>query len=274
MKRFTIIAIAICACAVVLVGFGNAALAYHVKFDFETTWTGDYAPGWENSDYRHGEPPVGKMMQQTTVDKNGTYGMKLIADSTPEDWMWWVGVNVTDVWSIAMEKQYDPWISVWYYDELSTEATPWAGQINTVPSWVVDEDWTDVQFGGRFNVTDNYYYVTAHKTGGPGWQDTGVARTNDWHHLKMQLSNSDNLIHFYLDGAEVGTSTRADYLDLGTTPGLYTMFLDPLSDYGDDKPYTYWDDFEFGSTYVPEPGTILMILGGLAGLAGIVRRRK
>jgi hypothetical protein len=50
-------------------------------------------------------------------------------------------------------------------------------------------------------------------------------------------------------------------------PGGYG---DPLTPYGDrifsvDIP---------PCGVIPEPGTILMILGGLAGLAGIVRRRK
>ena len=38
----------------------------------------------------------------------------------------------------------------------------------------------------------------------------------------------------------------------------------------------YFDDFlaEGDVVVVPEPGTILMILGGLAGISGIVRRRK
>ena len=40
--------------AVALLAFVSAASAYEVIYDFNTPWAGDYAPGWENSDYRHG----------------------------------------------------------------------------------------------------------------------------------------------------------------------------------------------------------------------------
>jgi len=233
---------------------GNAVVLF--QDGFETPWTGDYAPGWVNSAYRHGEAPVGKMMQQTTVAKTGSYGLKLIADSTPQSWMWWAAVEVESLPASAMLKQYDPYVSAWYYDE--TQASG-AGQLYAVPSWVNPyltggEDWTDIQFGERFNKQDNYYYVAAGENS-PGWQSTGVDRGEGWHHFKLQLSSVDGKVHFYLDGTEVGATYRNDYADLGTAIGLYTMFAAPLSQYT-DKPYTLWDDFEIGST-VPEPSTIL-----------------
>lgn len=264
--------IIICSIVTMFMVCGIARADLHVTFDFETSWTGDYADGWENTAYRHGDPPVGQMMQQTTLAHSGSYGMMLIADSVPEDWMWWAAVNPIDVSSDAMLKQYDPWVSVWYYDEQLDNV---AGQMFAVPSWVnmyIDgsEDWTDVQFGGRFNVTDDYYYVAAGESN-PGWEDTGEARSTGWHQLKMQLSSTDGRIHFYLDGTEVGTSWRDDYIDLGSEIGLYTMFLDPLSAWGEDKPYTIWDDFEFGST-VPLPGAVLLGILGL-GAVGIKLRK-
>jgi hypothetical protein len=270
----------IAAAAVLAVAMPSWAGTYHVTFDFETSWAGDYAPGWENTSYRHGPPPVGKMMEQVSGGFTGN-GMKLIADSVPETWMWWAAVNPIDVDAEAMRKVYDPWISVRYYDEGSTIADDPAGQLFAVPSWTNlylesgTEDWTDVQFGARFTAEDNYYFVACGENN-PGWVDTGVVRPSSspaWHQLKMQLSSADGKIHFSIDGTEVGTSWRSDYEDLGTEIGLYTMFNDPLSGW-DPKPSTTWDDFEYGSSYVPEPVTMLGVMLGIGGLAGYVRRRR
>jgi hypothetical protein len=261
----------------------QSGLAVVVSYDFETGWSGDYAPGWVNSAYRHGEAPVGKMMQQTTTAHSGSYGMQLTADSTPQDWMWWASVSVESVpLAGMMDKQYNPWISAWYYDP-GWEAGDMhaAGQIMSVPSWVNpyisgSEDWTDIQFGARMNQAtpnDQYYYVAAGE-GSPGWKTTGVDRKNgDWVNLKMQLL-SDGKVHFYVDGTEVGASYRNDYTDLGLDIGLYTMFTDPLSGW-EGKPSTIWDDFQYGSDATPEPATIVIwsLFGGL-GLVFAWRKRK
>ena len=282
MKKLTMI-LAVVGLLLAAVGTASAAVA---TFDFETAWSGDYALGWENTLYRHGDPPVGKMMQQVTTAHGGSYGMKLIADSTPESWMWWVGVNIANINPAATEKQYDPSFSAWYYDEGTTpDNDEPTGQIFSVPSWVNpyiggSEDWTDVQFGGRDNIEDNYYYVAAGENS-PGWQDSGVARTIGWHELKMQLSSTDGYIRFYLDNNLVGQSYRDDYTDLGSVMGLYTRFAAPLSDW-ETKPYSIWDDVTFASSYdgsaiVPEPASLVIwgLLGaGCAGGALASRRRR
>lgn len=253
------------------------AVSYRTLFedDFETAWAGDYAPGWVNAAYRHGTPPIGKMMQQTTTSHSGSHGLKLTADSVPQDWMWWAAVEVDNLPHKALAKKHDPYVSVWYYDELGDLS---AGQLYAVPDWVNPylpggEDWTDVQYGGRFGANnDNYYHVAVGESH-PGWQDTGVSRTNTWHNLKFQLSSADGHIHFYHNDVSVGKSYRNDYTNLGTAIGLYTMFQPKLSDFGNDKPYTIWDDFKVAST-VPETGTTFILLGtGFLGLAIASRKR-
>lgn len=286
------------ACILPLLALGMAANAYLVQCDFDIEWTGDYVPGWENSDYRYGEAPSGKMMEYVMGGRAGTGGMRLIAASAPRPTDFWAIVNVTDdqVNAAAMQKAYDPWISVWLYDRgWESGNLHQAGQLYAVPSWVnmyidddkdgvADSDWTDTQFGARFNQAppnDNYYYVAAGEgMPVPGWQDTGVDRVSDnWVQLKMQLSSMDGRIHYYLrfdeadPFAEVGQSYRNDYVDL-TTPALATMYNAPLSAWLQNKPSTIWDDFAYGSSYAPEPSSMLVLLTALTGAVAIRRRKK
>ena len=88
----------------------------------------------------------------------------------------------------------------------------------------------------------------------------------------MQLSSADGMIHFYVDNVEVGSSARSDYLDLGT-PMLNVNYDTPLSDWGANKPYVIYDNYQYGST-IPEPMTMLAVGMGIAGLAGYIRKRK
>ncbi len=243
--------------------------------DFETGWTGDYANGWVNTAYRHGAPPVGQMMQQTTTAHGGSYGLQLTAASVAEPWMWWAGVSVESLDHVALDAAYNPYVSVWYYDEGTANAS--AGQLFAVPDWVNPylaggEDWTDVQYGARFNNTDDYYYVAAGESS-PGWVDSGEARSDGWHNLMFQLSSSDGRIHFFLDGIEIGASYRNDYTNLGTEIGLFTQFDPANGPQNGGTPYTIWDDFEVGSDFAPVPEPATMTLMGM-GLAALAARRR
>ncbi len=244
---------------------GQGLAAYVFSDGFEAPWTGEYYAPWTIEGYRHGEEPVA-IMKQTNIYHSGSYGLQLEMKSVPQTWMWWGCINA-NVPAHAMLKQYDPYMSVWFYDEY-TAPDGWkkGGQLYAVPSLVKgDDDWTDVQFGARAleTINQNYYYTNA-DIPHPPWQDTGVPRNNAWHHLKFQLSSVDGYIRFYLDDVYMGRSTRNDYIDLGSA--ILGVFFDaPLSNWA-TMPYAIFDDYEVGST-VPLPGALWLLGSGLAGLA-------
>lgn len=198
-----------------------ASAAPFLTFGFETAWSGDYAPGWENTAYRHGTAPVAQMMQQSSVAHTGAAGVKLIAGDPLG--LFWVGVNPTGIPSTYLDRQYNPYFSAWYFEENKSAV---AGQIFAVPDSPIndDDDWTDVQFGGRRQPSagSNFNFIAAEANGSQSWVDTNQVRTGGWHHLTLQLSSADGKIYFTLDGAAVGSTTRSDYTNLGVV-GLLSL---------------------------------------------------
>ncbi len=255
--------------AVVIASMAHPAGAYQFRDDFSTAWTGNYAPGWESEGYRWGTAPIATMEQTTAGARTG---VKVTVDSVASSGQFWGIVSNTLINTGAMEKQFNPYMKVSYYDDGGAGR---GGQLYTVPTTSYQpqaDDWTDTQLGSRLNRTDNYYYVAAQPANNPGWQNTGVTRTLGWHELMIRLSSIDGLLRFYIDGTQVGVSGRNDYTNLGTVM-LGTMFTSPLSDWGANKPYAIFGSVEAGSSSpVPIPAAIWLLGAGLLGLLGVKRK--
>lgn len=248
MKKFLLLGVVVLVFSMVA-----SANAYNFQDNFSTPWIGDYAPGWDNEGYRWGIEPVATMQQVTVAGRNA---VNVSVVSVNQGWEWWGVVYNKNINTSAMDKQYNPYMKVSYYDDGGINR---GGQLYAVPTTSYTpqaDDWTDVQFGSRFNQAGSYYYHAAAPINNPAWTDTGVARTAGWHDLKIQLSSTDGMLHFYIDGAAVGTSERNDYTNLDTIM-LGTMFQAPLSNWGDNKPYATFANVEVGSTSpVPIPGAL------------------
>ncbi len=254
---------------------------YQIHYHFEEGWTGDYAPGWVDSGYRHGDPPVATMEQieLSPYGRPGSYGAKITVDSVTETGQYWGIVHSENLHPGAFDKQYNPWVSVDWYDYGYFTGLDVAGQLYNVPPSVVEDDWTDTMIGGVTpeNANDTYWFNWAWGDAGGSWQNSGVDRPEGgdgrWVNLKMQLSDDDGRIHYYIDDVFVGSTARDDYIGLGW-PSFNVVFDSPLDDWGQDLPYAVIGNFKYGSDLripIPEPAGLSLL--GMA-LLGLKRKRR
>lgn len=250
----------------------TAEATYYVTDDFETSWTGQYAPGWENVTYAHGDASSPQMTRYSTVTANshtitaasGLYfmGLKVTAAGSPvDDTNWWGGVVPSFGDSGAMLRQYSPWVSVSFYDYGVGLPAP---QLSAVPDSGNPADWTDIQFGQRWTRMDHYWFAECMNTSSQ-WLETTVNRSVGWHELKL-AQDTAGYVTYYIDGLALGITTEA-YLDLGY-PWLQVQFADGA--FGSE---VYFDNFQAGST-IPEPVTMAGLVLGVGSLVGYVRRRR
>jgi hypothetical protein len=263
--------ITVCAVSVLLILISNSYANYSMTDGFETSWTGNYAPGWENITYRHGDASTPKMTQYDTIEANGytitpfsgSYFMGLQVTSAGDpvsSTNWWGGVEPAFINADALDRQYSPWVSVSFYDYGASLPAP---QLAAVPGTGDASDWTDIQFGQRWNRADNYWYAECMNSPSE-WVETSVTRSVGWHELKLS-QNTEGYITYSIDGTDVGTTTNA-YLDLAG-PWLMIQF-----DYNAFGSEVYFDNFQAGST-IPAPGAILLGSIGV-GLVGWLKRRR
>lgn len=116
-----------------------------------------------------------------------------------------------------------------------------------------------ISFGAYNSTVDTSVYNMRIVTGGPGWTNTTVKRSQGWHSFKVVASN--NSFTFFCDDAPGVTTagTVVPITNFRVGSGLTTNGVD-----------SYFDDI----CYVPEPSSMLALASGLAGLAGLVRRRR
>lgn len=281
MKKVTsfsvVIAVLFAVCAAPAIAAPVLSTNTHVLYDFESSWAGDLAPGWADTNVENGGNPVSVMMEFGYFGYQGGNAMRVIAADTTSTGVFVADVNPVGYDEAAMAKEYNPWVRVMYYDEgFDFEASydsslHRAGQMFAVPDSSAVSGSTDVQFGAGASTGDFYYHANANSTGGPDIASTGIARIDGWHELTMQLSSVDGKIHFYIDGTNAGMTSRDDYESL-VGFGLSTMYSPALQDWPHNNPSTTWDNYEFGSSYVPEPMTLSLL--GLGSLVVLRRKRS
>ncbi len=246
-------------------------MAYLVIDGFETNWSGTHADNYTNMSYKYtpSQSPATKMTQTTDYVHSGSYATKLQITSTgqyPGASFW--GAVLRSFNHNAMKKEYNPWVSVWYYDKPASGSAFPAGYLSVIPNTPVPfaDERADIQLGTLWNRSDYYYHTTGNTPPTrPYGGSTGVARSEGWHQFKVALTEAGGADYF-VDGTKVASSHRSDYLGVGYI-GLGSF----CPDNDGTSSTVYYDDLSFGSDYIPEP--MSMILLGL-GILGLVSRKR
>jgi hypothetical protein len=162
-----------------------------------------------------------------------------------------------------MLRQYSPWVSVSFYDDGLALPSP---QLAAVPETGNSADWTDIQFGQRWNRADHYWFAECMNSPAAWTELTTVSRSVGWHELKL-TQDAAGYITYYIDGTAIGTTTHA-YLDL-SGQWLQSQFNDGY--FGQSE--VYFDNFQAGSS-APEPVTVAGLALGIGCLTRYVRKRR
>jgi len=299
MKRLTMKRLIMINCMVtvlILVTSGTTNADSYVKYDFETNWTGDYAPGWSLTPYEWGTtaPTVMTQVSDPAGGSNKVLKLTVTGQGDPaSSTSWWGGVYFDDsAYQTLMRKENHPYVSVMYYDtrDGQTQTGDYlpSGCLVSIPVtqyhydaygdyiYDINTDWTDLQHGTRHgsaatDAQNYYYYGNAPQTdhGGTGWIKSDVQREVGWHELRMELS-PDGVLSYFVDDSLVGTSPRTDYLDLRNF-NLYVWrnYSGEIGETG-DAATVYYDNFEIGA--IPAPGAAVLGMIGL-GLVGWIKKR-
>jgi hypothetical protein len=274
---------------IVFTAQGTAANTILYQEDFETSWSGDYTPGWQLTGYEWGTtaPTVMAQASDPAGGTNKVLKLTVTGDGDPVgSTSWWGGVEFDDTsYKTLMRKASYPYVSVKYYDTRDGQTQTGnylpSGCLVSIPIsqihydaygdyiYDINLDWTDLQHGTRHgdasaDAQNYYHYGSAPDNGGAGWAKSDILRDIGWHEFRMELSPA-GVLSYFVDDTLVGTSPRTDYLDLEDF-NLYVWRSDGAID---ENATVYYDDFEFGQ--VPEPVTICLL--GLGGLS-LLRKRK
>jgi len=151
---------------------------------------------------------------------------------------------------------------------------------------VQSTDWVGIGFGGRKDevfVNENVTFLFRLASGHVGIYNQGtgevnsglvspVVSANEWHNYAAAIDVAGRTAELFVDEESIGT------IDFDTVGGGAMAGL-ALSNAAVNVGYWTWDgdrfwtdNFQVGA-YVPEPGTVVFWVGGLAGLLAVGRRK-